>query len=232
MKKNKIILLSVISLFALNITAQHRPLTFGIKAGTNLSNLGGDGMDGSDAKFGYNFGITVDYSITDNFFLASGIEFTNKGAKSELSESLSSGDLVYDFKLKQTATANYLQLPIHAGYKFNISKAIKLNFHAGPYFAFGIAGKTKTKLSGNDLGKALVMDEAGEYNPEIDTFSDDALKRFDLGLGLGAGIEYEAFNVGLGYDFGLLNVSHTEGDDYDIRTQNAYLAIGYKFLAK
>ena len=42
----------------------------------------------------------------------------------------------------------------------------------GPYLACGIAGKTKIDL-GNDTER------------KYDTFGDDALKRFDAGLGVG-----------------------------------------------
>ena len=49
--------------------------------------------------------------------------------------------------------------------------------NAGPYFACGIAGKTKFDL-GNDTER------------KVDTFGDDALKRFDAGLGVGVALEF------------------------------------------
>ncbi|MDR2954228.1 MAG: PorT family protein [Prevotella sp.] len=53
------------------------------------------------------------------------------------------------------------------------------------------------------------------------------LKRFDFGVGLGAGAEFGKIGVGLGYDFGLANISDESG--FSIKTQNAYLTLGYKF---
>ena len=39
-------LVVVAFLLAVSINAQDKPLTFGVKAGMNLSNFGGDGADG------------------------------------------------------------------------------------------------------------------------------------------------------------------------------------------
>ena len=88
--------------------------------------------------------------------------------------------------------------------------------HAGPYVAYGIGGKTS----------------AG--NVEVDTFKDDAfldvlngLKPFDAGIGLGVGAEFGSILLDLGWDMGLTNLSRVSG--YDVKTQNAYLSVGFKF---
>jgi len=209
MKTIKAILFSVIILFSLNATAQDIPLRFGVKAGANLSTFTGD-LDDLDAKFGFNIGVTVDYSITENIYLSSGLEFTNKGAKAEYDFRPVDGD-----KYDVTMTANYLQLPIHIGYKLPISEGVIINFHGGPYLAYGIGGKTKF--------------EYGNKTEKENTFGDDGFKRFDFGLGLGAGVEFGNINVGLGYDFGLVNIADDDDDDISVKNGNAYLTVGYKF---
>ena len=41
---------------------------------------------------------------------------------------------------------------------------------------------------------------------------EDDFKRLDFGLGIGAGVAFNAFEVGLGYALGLANISsYTEG---------------------
>ena len=82
--------------------------------------------------------------------------------------------------------------------------------------AYGIGGKTS----------------AG--NVEVDTFKDDAfldvlngLKPFDAGIGLGVGAEFGKILVDLGWDMGLINISRI--NNADLKTQNAYLSVGYKF---
>lgn len=193
--------------FGLTMNAQDQPITFGVKVGANLSNFGGD-VENNKAKFGFNGGVTIDYAITPDFYLLSGLEFTTKGAKYEYKEE---GE-----NEKGTMNAMYLQLPIHAGYKLTIAEGTKLVFHAGPYIAYGIGGK--------------ITDEDSEGKVKWDFFGskeEGLAKRFDFGLGLGAGVEFGKINVGLGYDFGLLNISHSK--EGKLRNMNAYLTVGYKF---
>ena len=90
----------------------------------------------------------------------------------------------------------------------------KVVLHAGPYIAYGIAGKTKADVAG--------------LSEKVDTFGDDGLdlKPFDAGLGLGVGAEFGKIILDLGWDMGLTNI----GDSYaDVKTQNAYLSVGYRF---
>lgn len=207
--KLKTVLLSA-ALFSATIgaSAQSSPLQFGVKAGANLSNWSGD-INDTDAKFGFNVGVTVDYAFNTNWYLMSGLEFTTKGAKI---------DLITDYTgeyatAKLTGNAMYLQLPIHAGYKLPIAENTNLVFHAGPYLAYGVGGKVTTKIDG--FGKV-----------KDDFFGDHSFKRFDFGLGFGAGVEFGKINAGLGYDFGLVNINQGIGT---VRNMNGYLSVGYKF---
>lgn len=201
----KATVLAVSLLIGISASAQDSPIQFGVKAGLNLSNFGGKAGDDLDAKIGFNVGVTVDYALTEDVYLLSGLELTTKGAK--LSES----------GAKLTFNPMYLQLPIHAGYKLAIAEGTKLVFHAGPYLAYGIGGKAK--LTG-----------AGDEDYKIDFFGSEeegGAKSFDFGVGLGVGAEFGQINAGLGYDFGLANISRS--DDAKLKTQNAYLTVGYKF---
>lgn len=74
-------------------------------------------------------------------------------------------------------------------------------------------------------------------NTKYDTFSDDSgLKRFDLGLGFKAGVEYKNhYQLSIGYDFGLIdayNKSKNE-DDYDVtgtlKNSNFKVSLAYMF---
>ena len=83
MKKIKIVFaaaLAVLALGAAQVQAQDKPVTFGIKAGANLSTLGGD-LDDSKSVFKYQFGITADIALTDNLYLLTGLDFQAKGAE-------------------------------------------------------------------------------------------------------------------------------------------------------
>ena len=107
-----------------------------------------------------------------------------------------------------SVNAMFIQLPVHVGYKLPVTETMKVVFHAGPYAAYGIGGKNKIE------------------GVKFDTFGKDALKEFDFGVGLGAGLEFGQIGVGLGWDFGLADLSRGDGS---VKTQNGYLSLGYKF---
>jgi len=245
----KSILLTVALLTAIAANAQYNPITFGIKAGANLSSYSGD-VDYKKVKLGFNAGITLDFALTPEVYLMSGLEFTMKGVKMDAKETFDIEGMRASVEFNGSkADAMYLQVPIHIGYKVNLAPTTKLVLHAGPYIAYGIAGKSKVgdeiKITAGGTSITLSLDEyikqIQEENPDIDfdqyfsqregnTFGDDGLKRFDFGIGLGAGLEFGKFGVNLGYDFGLANIGRKEGGiDYKIRNLNGYLSVGYKF---
>ena len=226
----KILICAIIACGAVTaVAAQDSPVSFGIKGGVNLSNFGGDALelkDGSlkyddkNALVGFQAGITIDYQLASSLYLLTGLEFTTKGAKYESSLAGISTEL------KQTPM--YLQIPVHIGFKLGITDATKLVFHAGPYAAYGIGGKTK--VTGDLAGWT------GET--ETDFFGDDTFKKFDWGLGLGVGLELGKLTFNVGYDLGLADIAQNEikiggvtvsNNDAKVRTQTAYATVGIKF---
>ncbi|NDW10314.1 porin family protein [Dysgonomonas sp. 520] len=175
------------------------PFGFGIHAGMNTSNVGGD-VDDTKAKVGYQVGATVDFTVPIiGIFAESGVSLTTKGFKQEV------GDKTY------STNAMYLQVPLYFGYKISALNLLAVKFKAGPYWAYGIGGKYK--------------DVNGKKH---DTFGDDGFKKNDFGLTAAVGGEVLGkLNVNIGYDFGLTNISQV--DDYKVRNRNAYITVGYKF---
>lgn len=109
-----------------------------------------------------------------------------------------------------TINATYLQLPVHMGYRLKLVPGVSAHFDLGPYFAQGLGGKVK---------------EDGEKS---NTFGDDALKKFDWGLGVGVGVTFLGkFQVRAGYDHGFANIAREEGN---VKNRNAFLSVGYKFF--
>lgn len=184
------------------------PISFGVKAGANLSNFGGkDAGDDLDAKVGFNVGVTADINVAPSLYVLTGLELTTKGAKYEES--------ILGEKFEVTMNPMYLQLPIHLGYKLEIAPETNLIFRAGPYLAYGLGGKVTVKAGGEK--------EDGDF------FGDDedqnGGKRFDFGLGGGVGVEFGKISATLGYDFGMAKVFKDE----KTYNRNAYLSVGYKF---
>lgn len=218
----KTILIAVALLIGVGANAQDNPLAFGVKAGVNLSNFSGNGADGMDAKVGFNVGLTVDYALSQDLYLLSGLELTMKGAKDKGSISFTDPTLgTVSFEGTEKDNPMYLQIPVHLGYKITVTDATKVVLHAGPYVAYGIGGKSKVK------GTAVSGDEVVVIDTDFDFFGKDRAKKFDFGLGLGAGLEFDKIAVGLGYDFGLINM--LDNSSYTVKNMNASLTLGYKF---
>ncbi len=174
----KIFSLAVVAVVALSASAQN--IQLGIKGGLNASNL--SNINDTEAKIGFNAGVTADYQLAESLYVLSGLEYTTKGAEISIPGS------IQDY----TSTLSYLQLPIHAGYKMSIADNTRLVLHAGPYLAYALSAKTK---AGSE--KTNVINDTN---------------RFDAGLGGGAKVELGKISVGLGVDYGLTTVNKdTEG---------------------
>jgi len=244
MKTIKLILFTAALLIGINANAQLNPVSFGIKGGMNLSTFAGD-MDGTKSKVGFHAGLTMDINLPSNFYIGSGLEFTTKGFKDfELFKSGSA-----KATLNGSGNAMYLQIPVHLGYKINVAPSTNIVFHAGPYFAYGVGGKIKfdkvtvkeggtsvsikfedllniMKESGIDFEGEITQSDIDEMKKGTDTFGDDAMKRFDFGIGLGAGVEIWKFTAGIGYDFGLSDIGR---EGVKVNNRNGYISVGYKF---
>lgn len=215
MKKESHCLLALFSfLFVFHLNAQK--IALGVKGGLNLSSFGGSYVKGLDtkSKLGYNFGITADYSFSENFYVTSGLEYSYKGDKASFQIMFDEGNS-YNQDMKYNA--GYLQIPIHIGYKEAVSSAVNISIYAGPYIAYGIEGKIKY----------LTVSEEEETvtNPN---FFGRLARRFDSGMGAGVGMEIKThYMLQLGYDLGLLNICKING--LSIKNRNFYISAGYKF---
>ncbi|MFV0418729.1 MAG: porin family protein [Dysgonomonas sp.] len=209
--KNVIRIYLTICMFlpALIVSAQYRPVTFGIKGGVNVSNFAGEGIKDSDGKIGFTAGILVDYNVDELVFVRTGLDLATKGAKHK------------EAGIEYTYNPIYLQLPIHAGYKLPFTNSFSCSLHVGPYLSYGIGGKIKSKVVG---GVSDVKDSDINF---FGSKEDGGFKKFDFGLGLGIGAEFGNVLMELGYDLGLANISYIE--DNKVKNMNAYLTLGYCF---
>ena len=163
--------------------AQAQEMTYGVRAGFNLTNMwGGDGLD-TKMKPGFQIGIVADYDIMEDFAFQMGLLFATQGFKTEADED--------DFSL--TTNLNYLQIPMNAQYKLDLGGA-KLLLQAGPYLGYGLGGKMTGKVGSKSVSENI-------------KFGDDGFNAFDFGLGFGAGLQFNNVQVGLGYNLGLAKFS-------------------------
>lgn len=203
--------LSLVAAMLMVITAVSAQTSLGIKGGLNMSNFYGDEVNDKNMKLGFHVGLVADYEFAPNMAIQSGLLFTTKGSEFKLGTE--------NVKIEQTVNPMYLQVPVHFAYKADVMPGTRIVFHAGPYVAYGIAGKAKVK---GTLG------DSSAESRSVNVFGDKALlKPFDAGLGLGVGAEFSRFLVDIGWDMGLVNIS--KADNGNIKNQNAYLSVGYKF---
>ena len=199
----------VLAMVAMVGAVSAQELSLGVKGGLNISNLSGKGVDDAKMKLGFHVGLGADYEFAPNMAVQSGLLFTTKGAKAK------------ELGVEGTLDMMYLQLPVHFAYKMDINPGTRFVLHAGPYVAYGVGGKTKFE----EKGVSLSFDTFGKR--KIGGVEVEGAKRFDAGLGIGAGFEFGQFLVDLGWDMGLVNVGRDK--DNKITTQNGYLSLGYKF---
>jgi len=110
-----------------------------------------------------------------------------------------------------------LQVPVNFNYGYELTDDFKVFGFAGPILHLGLIKKESYKANGGTT----------TYNYYNDDYAND-LGRFNLLLGLGAGIEVsEMFQVVVGFDFGLLNMDGDSGYTYRRPTQ---IKIGVNYL--
>lgn len=190
MKKLSLIL-TVLLMGALSMSAKGL-LVPEIVAGMNVASYN---QDGASSRIGFHAGVRGDYYVTgsqEGFYFNAGLMLSLKGC-------------TVDF-ISKSSRLNpfYLDIPVHVGYKYSVTDNIGIFADFGPYFSFGLFGKTE--------GESV--------------FGDEGLKRFDAGLGLRGGVEFnKKFNVSLGYDWGLVDVV----DSGNLKNRNFMVSLGYKF---
>lgn len=230
MKKLLIVIVCVLA--AVNgVNAQ--VVNFGVRAGMNVATAGGNFKDGIKdymdfkSRVGFHVGVIADVELSEKFYLQPGLYFTTKGLKAEDKEG-SYFDIKYNL--------NYLELPILASYRFNLSDNVQWQINAGPYFAVGVGGKVKeTEFDSYEDKKFEYEYDAFGVADEDSDEEKGGLKRFDAGLSFGTGITYNKIYFGIKYDLGLANIADKKawtdenGKGQKIRNRNFAISVGYTF---
>lgn len=176
---------------------------YGLRLGLALATVNSDDarLDGGSCQAGLNLGGVIGFQLSPVYpvYLESGLTYTEKGGKG------------YVEGKKFTYSLNYLEMPIIAKYRYELDSDISVQPFAGGYVAMGVGGKVK------DYGERTTTS----------SFSSNFFERFDGGLRLGCGFEYELIYAEAAYDLGLTNISH---DDFESsRNRCFYINIGVNF---
>jgi outer membrane protein W len=213
----KISMIVLISLFCLQANAQ----SYGLKAGLNLSNMlnkDDDDTYSNDYKMnpGFHIGAIVDVPFNDLLSFETGLLFTTKGMKYE--------DEYLGTDLTTKVNLYYLDIPLTLKASYELGEGLKMFGAVGPYVGVGLSGKIKSTTE--YLDNETTNDDDIEWGSDED---EDDLKRLDMGLTFGGGVEFNSITIGISYDLGLSNISTYQ--DYGTTSKNRVLrfSVGYNF---
>lgn len=117
----------------------------------------------------------------------------------------------------RTTTANYVEVPLLFSYYLRTGESRYVVLSAGPYVAYGVTGKQKTKGDGEKAGSEKLYYEEK-------TFDEVGVHRFDAGIQTMVGYAFPSgFTLGVEADFGLTRFN-TAGD----RNVSAMISLGYR----
>ena len=230
----KKVILSLVTLLAATTlaTAQMRP-SVKLEAGANCSQqvLKFDKLPTNvDMLMGYRVGVGVELDIKNGFYFNPGLYFLSRGFKRvDVVETEISRDVSATITTTNTLWLHNVEVPLHVGYRVPISSDITLSLQAGPWLAYGMAGKltTRVDVDAPSSQRSEPSKEATEKTIEPYDTKSKSLKPFDLGLGVQGAFEYRQFALNLGFERSLLNTCFREmGEVYNM---NLYVGLGYRF---
>ena len=219
--KKVLLWFALVAISVVSINAQDN-LKWGVMAGMNVIKYTITCFDG---RIGFHAGVKAELGLSQDAngsgaYMDFAALFTLKGAKID-------GGSIATVKFNPY----YLEIPVHVGYKYAVNENFALFGSVGPYLAVGLFGKAKLSI-GNAIGDWADiegMESVGGLEGKSvseDIFGDDGFKRFDFGLGLKAGVEFnKKYQVALSYDFGLIDVQK----DLGMKNRNLMISLGYMF---
>ena len=183
-------------------------IKIGPKVGLNLStaklSMMGISLD-EKTLVGFHVGILSEIPLSGNFYLQPAILYSTKGSK-------------YSFMSEEfQVSPSFIEIPVNVVYKFDLGVA-KLFLNAGPYAAYGIAGKYDFDGDAVDI--------------VFGTSEDDDMKPLDFGLNVGAGVEISNIIISANYGLGLANLSPVTTNDEEVKNKVIGFSIAYLFGGK
>jgi hypothetical protein len=182
----------------------HRPTDnyYGLRVGVGVSTVNSDDryLDASGTKTGLNLGLVAGFQMAraTPVYLETGLLYAGKGAKAD-----NNGSLSYSL--------DYLEVPLLMKYRLDLDRATSLQPFIGVFGAVGVGGQVKDSY------------ERLAYS----SFDDDGFQRFDGGLRIGCGLQFDMIYIEGAYEFGLANICD---DTFDTsRNRCFYVNCGVNF---
>ena len=182
-------------------------VTFGAKAGLNISSWAGDETEDYDSRTSFHLGATAEIAISDVFSVQPELLFSSQGVKAEFSDSGVSSE--------NSLVTNYIQIPVMA--KYYVTEGLSLE--AGPQIGF--------LMSANSEGSLTFDGETESYDEDVK----ELFNSVDFGLNIGAGYKLDSgLNFALRYNLGLSNIlDGADDEDFSVTNRVLQLSVGFTF---
>lgn len=197
----KFLTIVLLAFVSQGIFAQDK-LTLGVEVGANMSNFNSErSIIEGDALIAVAGGVSLMYSLSENIYLKTGLNYANKGETFEFSGSLDPFDPVIRPIEDIDTFITTLSVPFYAGYRTNGTTRFFVN--GGPFISF-------------------VLDSEVFIEKDID---------YGLGFGLGLEYDFsdtQGVRLEVRNEFGLANVNGAPLDTATISTNSLGLFLSYQ----
>lgn len=210
-----------IVVFGFNVNAQ----LIGARVGLNIPSMvikDNDGTYTNDAviKFGIHLGPVIEIPISDIILLETGLLVSTKGINMHEEEVI----FEQKYSFKERINLLYIDIPVTAKVYHELAGQ-KVFGIIGPCISLALDGKVKAE--------EVFMGDTDSVTFELEFGNDenrDDLRRLDIGLQIGVGIEINSIQVGVNYILGLANVSAARQDGATILNRVFSISAKYNFL--
>lgn len=196
--------------------------------GLNMANASlkdGDSTAVEDNKilFAPRIGFTFETPVHENIFIQTGIFVTASGYSFDSKRYIDGEDFtVEEVDSKEKFVLLYLELPVHAGYKYELSDNASVFGMLGPVFRFMPYSTLAFKIDGEWDNEVTHF---GEGDDKIEMFN-----KFDMGLNIEAGIQVDRVQFSLFYNPCFINIFNDELMGPDAKWKNYNFGINFAVL--
>jgi Outer membrane protein beta-barrel domain len=193
-----------------------------IQGGLNLANItktNNGQTEKNNILPSFNAGILARFGLSETVDLESGLLLTGRGSKAE---TYFNGGADY---VKAKFNPLYVEVPLNLIVKIPLDKTSGIFFNAGPYVAIGVGGKSKTESKFGPLSasssSSIKFSNDDPFTSQQDDAAYDKLKRFDFGVNIGGGFQFEHVLLKVNYGLGFAKINSTESNN-TVNDKNKY----------
>ncbi len=219
--------------------AQSGSWRFGFTGSPNFASLKPveNGITKGGTKIGFNYGFIADYGISDVYFISTGIQITSTGSSLTYAGNQWTDKQVGIIKADNSSSSNkaeynlrFQHLDIPIALKLKTDSKSKMQYWGSFGANVSLLLKARTDFTSN-----ITVGGVSNYSKENENIIGD-IQPFNLGMQLGAGIEYPLTDrnnilVGLIYNNGFIDVTRNSkwGNDGRVNLNNFTVKIGLFF---